>query len=456
MKTNTLIVKNKALSAIKDYSMLDGAAHVVIGLSGGADSLCLLHLLDSIKGELGFTLSAAHVNHGIRGDEAIRDADFCRSACEELGVQFNLLEADCVALAERDGLTLEECGRNVRYDYFNSLCKDSTYIIATAHNANDNAETLLFNVARGTGLRGACGIPRVRGNVIRPLIYCSRDEIEGYCIENDLHYVTDSTNLCDDYTRNKIRHNALPVLAEVNSGAIKNITTFTEGVADALDYICDGARSLAKAAELGNGYYDAQLLISAHRAVRNECIVALFGQVSDLTIDRQKVNAVADLLISKGRTQIYGNVFAECIKNRFRFFINELSTGDDRLAVDPVTPATLTFNGYTIRVAEYKNNFKKVNKNILDNLIDCDKIVGNLWLRTRAEGDKFTFADRKVTKSLKKLFNELAIPVEERDKIPVLCDDVGVVWIYSIGTDSRCRITDYSSNIISFGGETND
>ncbi|MBO5896274.1 MAG: tRNA lysidine(34) synthetase TilS [Clostridia bacterium] len=92
----------------------------------------------------------------------------------------------------------------------------------------------------------------------------------------------------------------------------------------------------------------------------------------------------------------------------------------------------------------------------MDNLIDCDKIVGNLWLRARSEGDKFTFADRKVTKSLKKLFNELAIPVEERDKIPVLCDDMGVVWIYSIGTDSRCRITDYSSNIISFGGETND
>ena len=456
MKTNTLVVKNKVISALTDYSMTNGASHIIVGLSGGADSVCLLHFLNSVKDAYGFSLSAAHVNHGIRGDEAMRDAEFCRSICNELGVDFNYFEADCVSLAAEQGIAVEECGRNIRYEFFGSLCKDSTYRIATAHNANDNAETLLFNVARGAGLKGACGIPRVRDNIIRPLVFCSRNEIEGYCNENDLNYVTDSTNLCDDYTRNKIRHNALPVLAEVNSGAIRNITAFTESAADVYDYISKAAGDLISKADIGNGFYDAEVLLQAHRSLRSECIVKLFSDVSTSAIDRQKVNAVADLLCEKGRLQIYGSIFAECIKNRFRFFINNSSAGDDKLLVEPDAFGEISFNGYTICVKGYEKCSKNVNKNLLDNLIDCDKIVGNLWLRARAEGDKFTFADRKVTKSLKKLFNELAIPVEERDKIPVLCDDMGVVWIYSIGTDSRCRITDYSSNIISFGGETND
>ncbi len=456
MKTNTLTVKNKVLSAFTDYSMTNGVSHIVVGLSGGADSLCLLHLLNSIKDDYGFSLSAAHVNHGIRGDEAVSDAEFCRAFCSDLGIDFNLLEIDCVSLAKEKGMTVEECGRKARYDFFNELCKDSTYRIATAHNANDNAETLLFNLARGTGLKGASGIPRVRDSIIRPLIYCTRDEIEGYCRENELEFVTDSTNLCDDYTRNKIRHNALPVLTDVNSGAIRNITSFTENVADVCDFMKQTTESAVLKADIGNGYYDTDILLKLHKAVQSECIISLFSKISDEALDRQKVSAVIDLLKNKGRIQIYGNVYAECIKNKFRFYCNNNSSSDNAVLIDLDDIKSVSFNGYTLRFDKHGNCLKKVNKNILDNLIDCDKIVGNLWLRTRGEGDKFTLHNRKVTKTLKKLFNELAIPVEKRDIIPVLCDDEGVVWIYSIGTDSRCRINNNSSNIIFIGGETND
>ena len=456
MNTNTLTVKNKVASALNNYSMLEGASHVVVGFSGGADSLCLLHILSIIKDEYGFTLSAAHVNHSIRGDEANRDADFCRDFCNKIGVEFNLLEFDCVSLAKEKGITVEECGRDARYDFFNELCKDNTYRIATAHNANDNAETLLFNLARGTGLKGASGIPRTRGNIIRPLIYCTRDEIEGYCAENNLDFVTDSTNLCDDYTRNKIRHNALPVLTDLNSGAIRNITSFTENAADVCDFIRQSVDTAVLKADLGNGYYDADVLLTLHKAVQSECIIALFGKISAEVLDRQKVSAVTDLLKNKGRMQIYGNVYAECVKNKFRFYCNDVFTCDDNVLIELNDVDVVSFNGFKLQFTEFENNSKKVNKNVLDNLIDCDKIVGNLWLRTRAEGDSFTLHNRKITKSLKKLFNELAIPVEKRDLIPVLCDDEGVVWIYSIGTSSRCRINNNSSNIIFIGGETND
>ncbi len=456
MNTKTLTVKNKVVSALKDYSMAEGASHIIVGFSGGADSLCLLHILNSIKDDYGFSLYAAHVNHGIRGDEANRDADYCRDFCEKIGIEFNLLEIDCVSLAKEKGVTVEECGRNARYDFFNELSKDSSYRIATAHNANDNAETLLFNLARGTGLKGASGIPRVRDSIIRPLIYCTRDEIEGYCSENDLAFVTDSTNLCDDYTRNKIRHNALPVLTDVNSGAIRNITSFTENIADVCDFLKQTTESAVLRADIGDGYYDADILLTLHKAVQSECIIALFSKTSNGTLDRQKVSAVIDLLKNKGRIQIYGNVYAECIKNKFRFYCDNNSMSDNKALIDLDATDSVAFNGYTLQFKKHENCSKKINKNILDNLIDCDKIVGNLWLRARGDGDKFTLHNRKVTKSLKKLFNELAIPVEKRDLIPVLCDDEGVVWIYSIGTDSRCRINDNSSNIIFIGGETND
>jgi tRNA(Ile)-lysidine synthase len=456
MNDFTLIVKNKFLSALNEYSMTDGVSHIVVGFSGGADSLCLLHLLNGVKNDFGFNIVAAHVNHGIRGDEAVKDADFCADFCKTQGIEFKLLEADCVALAEENGQSVEECGRQIRYEFFNSLCQNDAYRIATAHNANDNAETLLFNLARGTGLKGASGIPRVRGNIIRPIIFCTRDEIEGYCTENNLYFVTDSTNLCDEYTRNKIRHNALPVLAEVNSGAIKNITAFTEYTNEVCDLLSGMTQSAIKEAHISNDYYNADFLSSLHTVVKTECIIELFKRISDETLDRQKVKAVADLLLKKGRIQIYGNIYAECIKNEFRFFRNDNISNYEEIIVDFNHYSELVFNGYTINVTEYDNNLKIVNKNILDNLIDCDRIVGHLKLRTRREGDKITLINRKVSKSLKKLFNEKAIPLEERNKIPVLCDDCGVVWVYGVGTDNRVKVNNNSSNIIFVGGKTND
>lgn len=456
MKTKTLVVRNKVLSALNDYSMIKDASHIVVGFSGGADSVCLLHILNSIKNDHGFQLSAAHINHGIRGDEAERDAEFCRDFCNRYDIPFSLLEVDCVALSAEKGQTLEECGRDIRYNYFQELCENNTYRIATAHNANDNAETLLFNLARGTGLRGASGIPRVRSNIIRPLINCTRDEIEAYCNENNLSYVVDSTNLCDDYTRNKIRHSALPVLEDVNSGVIKNISSFTENVADVCDFIKASADTAVKSADMGNGFYDAAVLMSLHKAVLSESIIAIFGEISNDTLDRQKVSAVISLIKTKGRIQIYDDIYAECFKNCFRFFRKDNLINDNEITVDPVSTDSLVFNGYALNFTKYANCSKKFNKNVLDNLIDCDKIVGNLKVRTRREGDRFSIQSRKVSKTVKKLFNELSVPVEVRDKIPVLCDDEGVVWIYSIGTNSRCRINNNSSNIIFIGGETND
>lgn len=456
MNDFTLIVKNKFLSALNEFVHLDGSNTIVVGFSGGADSVCLLHLLNRVSKDLSLNVVAAHINHGIRGQEAVSDAEFCKNFCRKLHIPFEYIEVDCIAAAKSKGMSVEECGREIRYDFFNSLCFDSSYKIATAHNANDNAETVLFNISRGSGIKGACGIPPGRDNIIRPLLYCSRLEIEGYCRENNLEFVTDSTNLCDDYTRNKIRHNVLPVLAEVNSAAVKNIALFSNKAASVCDFVEQSAQDALKKAHMQDGYYNCEYLLSLHNAVLTECIIIMFSSFAERSLDTNKVTKVIDLMVNKGRIQIYGNIYAEAIKNKFRFFVYEDTDRNTELFIDDFDGKCFSFNGYNLELSKYGKNLKKVNKNILDNSVDCDKIVGRLKIRTRAEGDKFSLYHRKVTKSLKKLFNELSVPVEERDRIPVLCDDVGIVWVYSLGTDSRCRINEESCNIIFIEGETND
>ena len=217
MNKYSITVRGKVLQAINEYKMLEDTNEIVVGFSGGADSICLLHILDSIKNLFSVSVRAVHVNHGIRGDEADSDQEFTERFCNEHNIHIDTFRYNCIEEALKNKESIEECGRRLRYQAFDSVCGKKTKI-ATAHNANDNAETIIFNITRGSSVKGLCGIPFVRDNIIRPLLYCSRKEIEGYCEENYLTYVTDSTNADTDYTRNKIRHLILPVLEEIKPG----------------------------------------------------------------------------------------------------------------------------------------------------------------------------------------------------------------------------------------------
>ena len=454
MNNFTSVVKSKALKAISDYSMLCDTRKIVVGLSGGADSVCLLHTLNSLKDEFDFELVGAHVNHGIRGDEALRDADFARDFCQKLGIEFKLLNIDCVKLSKETGDSLEVCGRNERYKFFNSLIGDDAKI-ATAHNANDNAETVLFNIARGSTIKGGGGIPPVRDSVIRPLIYCTRKEIEGYCDENGLSYVTDSTNLADDYTRNKIRHMILPVLEEINTEAISNFTYFSSNARETSEYIKRQALFALDRSRGNDSDYFVGALLDFDEVVVREALVVLFRDWSDKTLERKKLDELIALLNSSGRIQVYGDIFAEVVKGKFRFFVNGKQAIPEAISIEKL-PFEAVLGDYLIKSEVITESSEKFNKKVLDNLIDCDKIIGKVFLRTRVVGDKISLRDRGVTKTLKKLFSEMNIPVEKRDFIPVLCDDEGVVWVYSVGVDARCHVDNNSSNIIFIGGKNND
>ncbi len=452
MNNYTAIVTQKVLSAINDNNMLGFGDEVIVGFSGGADSVCLLHILFSLRERLGITVKAAHVNHGIRGDEAKRDESFSSDFCARYGIAFYSHSFDCIAESNKTGESLEECGRRIRYGYFNSLVGEYGKI-ATAHNANDNAETVIFNLARGTALKGVCGIPCVRGNIIRPLIYCTRREIELYCQENNLEFVTDSTNLSDDYSRNKIRHKILPVLTELNSCAIENIISFCIGARQTEAYIRSEAEERLYSATVSKDTYDITPLQNCPTALLKEIVCVAYESFSDNSLDRQKVDAIVSLIFNSGRLQLYGDEYVEVVKKKLRFFKKISCEPTDALPVGGV--GEYSFGTYKLTIKKFTDCSIKPVNNLLLNSVDCDKINGKLFLRTRCEGDKITLFKRNVTKSLKKVFCEYNIPVENRNALPILCDDVGIVWVYGIGTTARCCVDDNSSNIICIEGENN-
>ena len=229
---------NKVKQYIEKYKMLEKGDQIIVGVSGGADSVCLFHVLLELQREYGLTLYVIHVNHGIRGEEALRDEEHVRELCKKENVSFTSVHKDIPALAKEGRMSLEEAGRKVRYEVFNQyLIAYKCNKIAIAHNKNDNAETILFHMFRGSALAGLTGISPIRDKLIRPLLCLERQEIEEYLQEKGISFLNDSTNFTLDYSRNKIRLGILKEAQEINKGAVSHIAKAGESLKEIQEFI---------------------------------------------------------------------------------------------------------------------------------------------------------------------------------------------------------------------------
>lgn len=429
-------MNNRINNTIDKFNMLSQGDRVLVGVSGGADSMLLLHHLLKVKNDYGIDILVAHIEHGIRGQESLDDARFVEEFCNRNMLEFHLLSIDAVSEAKSLKMGVEEYSRERRYAFFDTIPCDK---IATAHNLTDNAETVLFRLARGSGLKGVCGIPPVRGKIIRPLIEISSSDIRNYCDKNNIEYRIDSTNHSNDYTRNYIRNTLIPDLKNINSDFERAISSFISDANEDLEFITLQTEQAYHSALCGN-MLNTDILSQFHISVIKRAIIKYFLSF-DITLDRVHLNHILKLLNKSGRVQIKGDFFA-------------------------------VSNGKYIRFADFsskKNNFSFVSEILkisefdakgVDFYCDYDKIIGKAEIRARKEGDMIHPAKRGCTKSLKKLFNEMKIPQEMRSSVGVLADEKGVIGVIGYCVDERVAVSSQTQNILSvrtsFGGLVNE
>lgn len=443
------VLPKKAIETIKRYNMLDCGA-VIVGVSGGADSMALIKFLCDLREEKGIKVYAAHINHLLRGEEAARDENFVREWCSANNVELFVLKKDVKALAAQRGKTVEEAGRCVRYGFFNEKANELNAKIATAHTLSDSIETQIFNLARGAGLHGLCGIPPVRGRIIRPLLRCTRRDTEEYCAFNGIKYVNDSTNFSRDYTRNRIRLDIVPKLYALNPAFDRAESRLIDSAEEDEDFFENEAQKVLDSALIKPGTYFLDKLSKCHPAVLKRFAAAAAQQFSGTAQEAVHINAVTRMVLNgTGKTEIKGGCFAEVLSGQLVFskpYENEQESNTFRFPFKEGRYENGIFSVTISKISE--KNLKKFSKQYLKNVIDCDKIKDNAIVRARNQGDEISLAGRNVAKTLKKLYNEAKIPVEERAYIPVAADDEGVFWVGKFGSAQRCMVTEGTKNAV--------
>lgn len=394
---------------------------ILCAVSGGVDSMYLLCRLR----ELGYDVIAAHFNHRLRGEESERDERFVADFCAENGIRCVVGGGDVAAYARENALGIEEAARKMRYDFLAKTAAElSAGCIATAHTANDNAETMLFNLARGTGLRGLGGIPPVRGNIVRPMLAVTRDEAEAYLAERGIPHVDDSTNAHDDYARNRIRHAAVPVLETVNAGFVENAArcaarlradeAFLSALAD--EHIARHGADAAALAALAEPVAARVVMQLAGTALSAKHIAAVLHVAAH--------GGAAD--IPGGRVRREGGLLVFGAEERESLPAREIKPGETALP-----------EAHLILRCTEKTTAERVCRPFTTFFFSSDKICGKLYVTARRAGDRLRPAGRGCTKTLKQLFLENGVEAARRDAWPVLRDERGVVAVYGLAVDEN-------------------
>ncbi len=446
---------DKVISTLERYQMLKKGATVIVALSGGADSMALISILRSISSNYRLNVVAAHVNHSLRGTESTRDENFVIEYCQKFGIELRVLHKNIKDIADNSGEGLEECGRRIRYEFFNEICANA--VIATAHTLSDSMETMLFNLSRGSTLKGLCGIPPVRDNIIRPLIECSRMEIEEYCEKNRVEYILDSTNADDVYMRNHIRHNVIPQLKKINPLLNEAFYRCLFSINEDEELLDELSSKLLEQATTAGGF-KVDCLLDSHIALRKRVIASILLAKTGTAPQNKHIQAVEELLWRGGNIQIQ-NATVVSVKSMLLSFPckNKVISSWSTNFIEGF--AELPFATVEIKIVNKKDleNIQIIHNNILDYCFDYDKISGIALIRSRLDGDKIKLEKRNCTKSLKKLFNEKGIPIEDRNKKTIISDSEGLLWIDGFGCADRCKINEKTSRvcIIYLGGTIN-
>ena len=441
MTIGSFLKKKRINEYIEKYNMIHRGDGIILGLSGGPDSVCLFFVLLALAADYDLSIKAVHVNHMIRGVDADEDEAYVRQLCADYQVPLDVLKFDIPKMAKESGRSMEEEARMARYDAFEKAAmemeKDGRSAkIAIAHNADDNAETVIFHMARGAGLDGMCGISPVRDRIIRPLLAVKKQEILDFLEENDIPYCIDATNAETDYDRNRIRHNILPELNKVNEKAVEHISEMTARLAEVSEFLSMEASGLLQMAQLENNKLRKQTIATAPRVVAAQ---ALKDYISNYMPQKKDVaavhiEAILGLLNAEGERQIQLPYQKTLIISYEEIYVVE----------DEADSTNLNFS---YREFDFKPGMEYP-KEIYTKWFDCDKIGANVVVRTRSAGDYLCIDSQGNRKLIQDYFVDEKIPKHLRDQVPLVCDGQHVMWVVGHRISEYYKITDDTTRVL--------
>ena len=417
---------------------------VAVAVSGGADSMALLHFTANFCVRFRIKAVALNVEHGIRGESSIRDSAFVKDYCAHHNIPFFEYKVDALKKAKTDKIPVEQAARILRYECFSDAVKNGKCdAVFTAHHSSDNLESVLFNLFRGTGIKGLTGIRDYNNVIYRPFIKVSKAEILEYVKQHDIPFVDDETNFCDDYTRNFLRLNVIPKIKEVFPEAEKSVLRLTETLKAEDEFL----ETLAKDAltKSNDGYY---IPLSAPRPVMARAIIIALKNLG-LIRDYEKVHVddVCTLVEKENGKTIYLPLNIKAAKEYDKITIFKEPPRESETACTPFTLGLHALNGRTITASLYERVFGEELKKGL--FADLDKIPETAVIRFRRKGDRFTKFGGG-TKSLADYFTDRKIPLKDRDKIVLVADKNDVLIISEIAVSDKVRVDKDTEKVVKF------
>lgn len=454
-------MKERVAYTISKNKLITEGDNILLGVSGGPDSMVLLYVLRDIQNDIKFNLLVAHVNHGIRDKESDGDELYVKDVCKKMNIPIYSTKVNMNEYAKKHKLSSEEAGREIRYKFFREkLMKIGGGKIAVAHNKNDQAETLILRFIRGTGIDGLKGMEYKNNDIIRPLLDVSRDEIEKYCKDNNINPRIDKTNKETKYRRNKVRLELIPYIEKnFNTGIIDTLVRTSRIMQTDSDFLNEYSSNKYKTIlvkeEKDKVILDNEKFLGLHKGIKARVlrysIEKLFGYLKG--IEEKNINDILDLSSSKntGKSLYIGNNVR--VKINYNELILERITTENKVEFREKldTNSFVCIECINTRFAARVINRNDYNINLKDRFIkyfDYDKIKGNLLIRNRKQGDRFIPLGMKGKKKIKDFFIDEKIPRDKRDKIPLIVDEEDVLWVVGYRISDKYKITDDTERVL--------
>ncbi len=446
-------------AVIKKFNMINISDTIIVGVSGGADSIALLHILTRLASDFSFKLAAAHLNHMLRGDDAEKDEEHVTLTCQKWGVTCFTKRADVGALAEKWRISEEEAGRKARYEFFHELMKDiKADKLALAHHRDDKVETIFHNIIRGTGTHGLKGINYVRdGFVIRPLLDATKEEILHYCKEQNLSFRKDLSNNNLSYTRNRLRHGLIPFIQDnFNPNIAKTILRMSEVIGEEDEYLEQYCRELLTALlsfEKNKAKVDLDRFNSLHLALKRRLLrMVIMGFMDEFScIELVHIDNIISMLRNARQEASFRLPGKISVTKRYGYA--NISADSKEVSIKPfeyalTIPGSVFIHEANVRISAVFKEKSQISSEKNPIHIEADNLDSSLVVRNRKTGDRFKPLGMSSEKKLKEFFIDWKVPREERDLIPLITDSQNVIWVTGYQINEDYKVTDRTIRVL--------